>query len=133
MGPTSWKGSRVRTGDVKVAKNYLKEEEIKELNRIVSMFFEYAEDQAQRRKRVFLKDCQERLDAFLPFNDRDLLPSLGSISLDAPEHQAFASYEQFNERRRHATEDQGALDAMAVLEGAARLAERRGLDQEIQP
>ena len=133
MGLTSWKGARVLKGDVKVAKNYLKEDEIKELNRIVSMFLDYAEDQAQRRKQVFLKDWPERLDAFLSFNDRDVLPGLGSISRDEAQQQAFAAYDQFNERRRLAAEDQGALDAMAALEDAARLVERRGVDQEKQP
>jgi hypothetical protein len=133
MGLTSWKGARVLKGDVKVAKNYLKEDEIKQLNRIVGMFLDYAEDQAQRRKQVFLKDWPERLDAFLSFNDRDVLPGLGSISRDAAEQQAFAAYDQFNERRRLVAEDQGALDAMAALEDAARLAERRGVDQEKQP
>jgi hypothetical protein len=133
MGLTSWKGARVLRGDVKVAKNYLKEDEIKELNRIVGMFLDYAEDQAQRRKQVFLKDWPERLDAFLSFNDRDVLPGLGSISRDAAEQQALAAYDQFNERRRLVAEEQGALDAMAALEDAARLAERRGVDREIQP
>jgi len=133
IGLTSWKGARVLKGDVKVAKNYLKEDEIKQLNRIVGMFLDYAEDQAQRRKQVFLKDWPERLDAFLSFNDRDVLPGLGSISRDAAEQQAFAAYDQFNERRRLVAEDQGALDAMAALKDAARLAERRGVDQEIQP
>jgi hypothetical protein len=99
----------------------------------VGMFLDYAEDQAQRRKQVFLKDWPERLDAFLSFNDRDVLPGLGSISRDAAEQQAFAAYDQFNERRRLGAEDQGALDAMAALEDAARLVERHGVDQETQP
>jgi hypothetical protein len=133
MGLTSWKGARVLKGDVKVAKNYLTENEIKQLNRIVGMFLDYAEDQAQRRKQVFLKDWPERLDAFLSFNDRDVLPGRGRISRDAAEQQAFAAYDQFNERRRLVAEDQGALDAMAALEDAARLVERRGVDQEKQP
>jgi hypothetical protein len=97
------------------------------------MFLDYAEDQAQRRKQVFLKDWPERLDAFLSFNDRDVLPGRGSISRDAAEQQAFAAYDQFNERRRLVAEDQGALDAMAALEDAARLVERHGVDQETQP
>jgi hypothetical protein len=100
---------------------------------LVGMFLDYAEDQAQRRKQVFLKDWPERLDAFLSFNDRDVLPGLGSITRDAAEQQAFAAYEQFNDRRRLAAENQGAMDAMAALEDAARLAERRGVDQENQP
>jgi len=133
MGLTSWSGARVTKKDVKVAKNYLKETEIKELNRIVGMFLDYAEDQAQRRKQVFLKDWPERLDAFLSFNDRDVLPGLGSVSRDAAEQRALAAYEHFNERRRLAAEDQGAVDAMAALEDAARIAEQRSTGREEQP
>jgi hypothetical protein len=133
MGLTSWSGARVIKKDVKVAKNYLKEAEIKELNRIVGMFLDYAEDQAQRRKQVFLKDWPERLDAFLSFNDRDVLPGLGSVSRDAAEQRALAAYEQFNERRRLAAEEQGADDAMAALEDAARMAEQRSTGLENQP
>jgi hypothetical protein len=125
MGLTSWSGARVTKKDVKVAKNYLKENEIKELNRIVGMFLDYAEDQAQRRKQVFLKDWPERLDAFLSFNDRDVLPGLGSVSRDAAEQRALAAYEQFNELRRLAAEEQGADDTMTALEDAARMAEQR--------
>lgn len=133
MGLTSWSGARVTQKDVKLAKNYLKEDEIKELNRIVGMFLDYAEDQARRRKQVFLKDWPERLDAFLSFNDRDVLPGLGSVSHDSAEQRALAAYEQFNERRRLAAEDQGAVDAMAALEDAARIAERRSTGREEQP
>ena len=56
MGLTTWKGGVVRKSDVTTAKNYLKEPEITELNRIVVMFLDYAEDQARRRKQIFLKD-----------------------------------------------------------------------------
>ena len=54
MGLTSWKGGEVRKTDVATAKNYLKEEEIDELNRIVTMWLDFAEDQAKRRKQVFM-------------------------------------------------------------------------------
>jgi hypothetical protein len=56
MGLTSWSGIRVRRADAKVAKNYLKADEISELNRIVVMFLDYAEDQARRRKQLLLRD-----------------------------------------------------------------------------
>ena len=133
MGLTTWKGTRVLKDDVKIAKNYLKENEIKELNRIVGMFLDYAEDQAQRRKQVFLKDWPERLDAFLSFNDREVLPGLGKISRAAAEQRAFAAYEQFNERRRLAAEGQGAIDSMAALEDAAQIAEQRSTGREDHP
>ena len=132
MGLTTWKGTRVLKDDVKVAKNYLKETEIKELNRIVGMFLDYAEDQAQRRKQVFLKDWPERLDAFLSFNDCEVLPGLGKISRDAAEQQAFAASQQFSERHRLAAEEQGAIDSMAALEDAAQNVEQRRGDREVQ-
>ncbi len=131
-GLTTWKGTRVLKDDVKVAKNYLKETEIKELNRIVGMFLDYAEDQTQRRKQVFLKDWPERLDAFLSFNDREVLPGLGKISRAAAEQRALAAYQQFSERRRLAAEEQGAIDTIAALEDAAQIAEQRRGDREVQ-
>jgi hypothetical protein len=67
MGLTAWKGDAVRKADVTVAKNYLNEDEIRELNRIVTMWLDFAEDQARRRKQVFLKDWKAKLDEFLRF------------------------------------------------------------------
>ncbi|WP_457608054.1 RhuM family protein, partial [Nitratifractor sp.] len=58
MGLTSWSREEIRSSDVTVAKNYLKEEEIDELNRIVTMWLDYAEDQAKRRKQIFLEDWE---------------------------------------------------------------------------
>jgi len=80
MGLTNWKSDVVRKTDVTIAKNYLQEHEIEELNRIVVMWLDYAEDQARRRKQVFMKDWEQRLDEFLRFNDRNVLPHAGSIS-----------------------------------------------------
>lgn len=80
MGLTTWKSGSVQKADVTVAKNYLHEPEISELNRIVTMWLDFAEDQARRRKEVFLKDWAEKLDAFLKFNDRDVLEGAGRVS-----------------------------------------------------
>ena len=80
MGLTTWKGGVVRKGDVTVAKNYLREDEINELNRIVVMFLDFAEDQARRRKQIFLHNWQTRLDDFLRFNERAILPDAGKVS-----------------------------------------------------
>ena len=76
MGLMAWKSGVVRKGDVTVAKNYLREEEINELNRIVVMFLDFAEDQARRRKQIFLRNWQTRLDDFLQLNERAILPTL---------------------------------------------------------
>jgi hypothetical protein len=67
MGLATWKGDAVRKADVTVAKNYLRADEIEELNRIVVMWLDFAEDQARRRRQVFLTQWEERLDAFLQF------------------------------------------------------------------
>lgn len=68
MGLTTWKGEKVRKGDITVAKNYLTEKEIKSLNRIVTMYLDYAEDQAERRNPMHMKDWEEKLNAFLKFD-----------------------------------------------------------------
>lgn len=67
----------MRKSDVTVAKNYLNQGEISELNRIVVMFLDYAEDQARRRKQVFLKDGQVKLDEFLRLTNAACCPMLG--------------------------------------------------------
>jgi hypothetical protein len=67
MGLTAWKGDVVRKGDVTIVKNYLREAEIDGLNRIVVMFLDFAEDQARRRKQIFLDDWRTRLDKPYPF------------------------------------------------------------------
>ncbi len=78
-GLTTFKGDEVRKTDVTIAKNYLQEDEIKALNRIVTMWLDYAEDQALQRKQVFLNDWKTKLDQFLQFNSRDVLQGAGYI------------------------------------------------------
>ena len=114
MGLTSWKGRRVTKTDVGTAKNYLNSDEISELNRIVTMWLDYAEDQALRRKQVFLKDWEEKLDGFLTFNERDLLPNAGKRSRQQAQQHAEAEYEQFAERRRALAEAEGEKDIQAL-------------------
>jgi len=91
MGLTTWSGATVRKHDVTVAKNYLREGEITELNRIVVMFLDFAEDQAQRRKQVFLKDWQQKLDDFLTFNERNVLPDAGHVTREVADQKALNS------------------------------------------
>lgn len=120
MGLTTWKGGAVRKGDVIIAKNYLKEGEIDDLNRIVVMFLDFAEDQGRRRKQVFLKDWRMKLDEFLRFNDRAVLPNAGSVSRDAADQKAEAEYEAFAARRRELLESAGEAEALRALEAVAR-------------
>lgn len=100
MGLTSWKGAKVRKADVHVAKNYLNEEELRGLNRIVTMYLDYAEDQAERHVTMQMRDWVERLDGFLRFNGREVLDNAGSISAALAKARAERQYELFEERRR---------------------------------
>jgi hypothetical protein len=120
MGLTSWKGGAVRKGDVTVAKNYLSEHEIDELNRIVVMFLDFAEDQARRRKQVFLADWKTKLDEFLRFNERAVLGNAGAVSREAADRKAQAEYEEFAARRRAAREEEGEEASLRALERSAK-------------
>ena len=120
MGLTSWKGDEVRSADVTIAKNYLNADEIKNLNRIVTMWLDFAEDQAQRRRQVFMSDWQDRLDKFLEFNDRDVLSGHGRVRKRAADDKARAEYAQFEERRRALKEAQGEEENIRALEDFAR-------------
>lgn len=119
MGLTTWKGAKVRKTDVTVAKNYLKEEEIKELNRIITMYLDYAEDQARRRRPMHMRDWREKLDAFLKFNEREILRHAGAVSMEVARTLALKEYEKFNQRRlaeeagREALEDDEELERIA--------------------
>jgi hypothetical protein len=99
MGLTSWKnekrGGKILKSDVSVAKNYLSREEITELNRIVTMYLDYAENQASRGKLMNMKDWVYRLDAFLTFNDYDLLKDAGKMRADIAKRFAEKEFEKF--------------------------------------
>ena len=120
MGLTTWKGGVVRKADVTVGKNYLRENEIDELNRIVVMWLDYAEDQAKRRKGVFLKDWGAKLDDFLRFNERSVLSDAGSVRRKQADAHAEAEYERFAVRRREASELAGDEEAVKALEAVAK-------------
>ncbi|MCD8521675.1 MAG: virulence RhuM family protein [Saccharospirillaceae bacterium] len=115
MGLTSSKGAEVRKSDITTAKNYLSEAEIKELNRIVVMWLDFAEDQAERRQQVFLRDWQAKLDQFLQFNERDVLEGPGQISKKQADEKASAEYERFAEKRRQLKEAKGEQDISSLL------------------
>lgn len=103
-----------------IAKNDLREAEIAELNRVVVMWLDFAEDQATRRKQVFLNDWQTKLDEFLRFNDREVLPDAGQVSKKTADAHAQAQYERFAMERRSERESQGESDAVRALEQTAR-------------
>lgn len=109
MGLTNFRGLDVAKKDVTVAKNYLNEQEITALNRIVSMWLDFAEDQASRKKQFFLKDWEEKLDSFLAFNDRKVLKNQGAISKKQADEKALLEYDKFNQQRRLEKEREGDI------------------------
>lgn len=115
MGLTSYKGEEVRKSDVTVAKNYLNQNEVNELNRVVNMWLDFAEDQARRRQQVFLRDWQLKLDQFLQFNDRDVLQDAGKISKKAADEKAQTEYVQFAEQQRRLKESEGEKNIADLL------------------
>lgn len=120
MGLTSWKGGAVRKGDVGTAKNYLSGAEVEELNRIVTMYLDYAEDQARRRAPVTMAVWAEKLDAFLSFNDRDLLTHAGKLRADVAQALAEDRYAAFDAERRRAAAVRADAEDLAEIEDLTR-------------
>jgi hypothetical protein len=98
MGLTTWRHSpngKILKSDVSIAKNYLSERELTELNRIVNMYLDYAELQATRQIAMNMRNWVERLDAFLQFNDYDVLQDAGRISAEVAKSLAEKEYKQY--------------------------------------
>ncbi len=98
MGLTSWKNSpkgKILKSDITVAKNYLNEDEIDELNRIVTMYLDFAELQAKRGVLMKMQDWVIKLDAFLTFNSYELLQDLGKVSKKVADTLAASEYDKF--------------------------------------
>ena len=100
MGLTSFKGAKVRRGDVTVAKNYMTQEEISTLNLIVNMYLDYAELQAKGRHPMHMADWESKLGEFLRFNGREVLENFGTVKREVAEQLALDEYEQFDAHRR---------------------------------
>ena len=98
MGLTNWKnspGGSVRKTDIGIAKNYLNEKELDGLNRIVSLYLDFAELQAQNGVVMYMKDWVKRLDAFLKFSERDVLTDAGTVSHEVALALAETEYEKY--------------------------------------
>lgn len=125
MGLTSYKSDEVRKTDVTIAKNYLRENELKELNRIVNMWLDFAEDQALRRKQVFLQDWDTKLDQFLSFNDREVLQGAGGISKKTADEKARKVFDIFAQKRRQLKEAEGARASIAALNDLLKISKKK--------
>lgn len=98
MGLTTWKNApkgKILKSDVAIAKNYLTEKEIKSLERIVTMYLDYAENQAERAIPMHMQDWVQKLDAFLEFNEYDILHNPGKVSHEVATRLAQEEYDHF--------------------------------------
>ncbi len=102
MGLTNWKNSPdgpIYRYDVDIAKNYLNEKELKDLNRIVTMYLDYAESQAENHNAMTMKDWVEKLNAFLQFNGKEILHNAGKISSKVAQALAYQEYDKFKTKQ----------------------------------
>lgn len=116
MGLTSRKGTIVRKGDVFTAKNYLTEDEIDTLNRLVVVFLESAELRAKNRQDITMDFWQTNVDKIIEFNDKKLLKDRGSVSKSQMEKIAGQVYEDFNNKRKIADAQEADLEDLKQIE-----------------
>lgn len=115
MGLTSFKGSKVRKSDVTIAKNYLNQEEIDNLNRIVTMYLDYAEDQARQHIPMHMSDWEQRLNIFLQFMGRKVLSTNGTVTREEADDFAKKQYEQFDKHRKALEHNAEIIDDLPEL------------------
>jgi hypothetical protein len=124
MGLTTWKNAPrgpIRKADVTVAKNYLTEEEIRELNRIITMYLDYAEDQARRRRPMHMANWVKKLDVFLEFNERNILTHAGKISQELAQEHAEREFGKYEAKRRRLEATTPTSDFDKAVEKMKRL------------
>ena len=101
MGLTTWSGSMPTKPEAEIAKNYLTHEEIKSLNRIVSLYLDFAEMQAEEHRPMYMKDWINILDDFLRISRKDILTHAGKISAKLAKEKADQEYDKFKERTKN--------------------------------
>lgn len=95
MGLTNFKGKTVSKKDVFIAKNYLSEEEIKQLNLIVTLYLDFAELQASNRRTMTMNEWVTKLDDFLKLSEKKILIGAGMVSKEKAEEKAWKEYEKY--------------------------------------
>lgn len=125
MGLTTFEGSVVRKKDIEIAKNYLSEEEIKNLNHLVNMFLDFAEDRAARRQEITLEQWMQQTEKFLSFNEREILESVGSKSRKQMIEHTQKQYETFEKNRIEALNEQAESEHIEELEKTLKKIEKK--------
>ena len=126
MGLTTWKGSVVRKGDVVIAKNYLQNEEIDSLNRLVDIFLTSAEERVKGRRDLTLDYWRKNVDSLLTFQEKDILQGAGSMTNYEAEETAKQVYDVFNTKRKQLEAQAADADDLKMLEDL----ERRIMEQD---
>lgn len=103
----------------------LKKEEVEELNRIVTMYLDYAEDQDKRKQTVSMAQWADKLDAFLKFNERDLLTHAGKVKMEVAQKLATDRYEEFDAKRKETEAQAADEEDIRALEGLANTLKRK--------
>lgn len=120
MGLTNWPGERILPRDVTVAKNYLNEDELKQLNNIVEQYLAFAESQATRRRPMAMKDWITKLHGFLTLNEREVLEGAGHLSKEEADGHALREYGKYREANRLGPHHESDFDkAVKRLKGKA--------------
>jgi hypothetical protein len=101
MGLTVWKGDKIRKSDITIAKNYLNEHELKELNLLVEQYLAFAEAQAFAKRPMYMSDWVKKLNDILVINDREVLNHTGRITKQLAEEIATKEYEKYNEQQKN--------------------------------
>jgi len=125
MALTTWSGTRVRKHDVVIAKNYLTEDEVDTLNRLVVIFLEQAELRVKDRKELSLDFWRNNVDKLLEFNDKPILHNAGKISTDQMKQIVQTRYDSFDAARREAEAKAADADDLQMLEVMAKKFEKK--------
>ena len=130
MGLTSWTGLLPKRTDAEIAKNYLTKDELDTLNRIVSLYLDFAELQAKSHTPMYMKDWVQKLDDFLRLSNRDLLTHAGKISAEVAREKADSEHEKFKSRAQYSLSPVEIHFIDQFLEQQKALAERRNKESD---
>lgn len=126
MALTAWKGGRVRKEDVIIAKNYLRADEIDQLNRIVSLFLDFAELRTQQRADIRMADWRQNVENFIQFAEQPLLQNSGRVSHEKMVQLAHERYTEFDAKRRASEAEDADKDDIRALEKIEQGAKKKG-------
>ena len=116
MGLTTWKGSVVRKGDIVIAKNYLQQDEIESLDRLVELFLTSAEERVKGRRDLTIDYWRKNVDSLLTFQEKDILQGKGTVSNDEMETRVRQVYATYDAQRRQLDAQQADAEDIKMLE-----------------